>query len=342
VTRECGILRSIHRRDFIELRRREFFSLVASASVALPFAARAQGEGKFFRLGVLSPASAQLESIRTIALPELAKAGIVEGRNLVFDARTGSMEELARLAEGIVAAKPDVVMGVSGAAINALRAASNTVPIVMAFSDYDPVAAGFAASFARPRGNITGIAMLATVLDSKRLDLLHEAVPAARRIAVLLVSESRHQSTLAGMRSVASTDGIELVPVYAELPAEYPRAFAAMRTAGAQALAIVAAPEFNRDAEILAASAIDAGLPTICEWGHMAVRGCLMGYGPVGTELWRRSADYVIRILRGSPPGELPIEQPTHFEFIVNAKTAKRLALTVPASVLVRADEVIE
>jgi ABC-type uncharacterized transport system substrate-binding protein len=324
------------------MRRREFIGLVANASVALPLAARAQGEGKVFRLGVLSPASVQLESIRSIVLPELAKAGIVEGRNLVLDARTGSMEGLAQLAAGLIAAHPDAVMGVSGAAINALKAASSTVPIVMSFSDYDPVAAGFAASFARPRGNITGIAMLATVLDSKRLDILHEAVPAARRIAVLLVSETRHQSTLAGMRGVASTDKIELVPVYAELPAEYPRAFAEMRMAGAQALAIVAAPEFNRDAEILAALAIDAGLPTVCEWGHMAVRGCLLGYGPVGPELWRRSADYVIRILRGALPGELPIEGPTRFEFIVNGKTGKQLALTIPASVLVRADEVIE
>jgi putative tryptophan/tyrosine transport system substrate-binding protein len=324
------------------MRRREFIAGLGSAA-AWPLAVWAQqGEGRVFRLGVLSPASAQLETIRSIVLPELAKAGIVEGRNLVVDARTGSMEELAHLAEEIVAARPDAVMGVSGAAINALKAASRTIPIVMAFSDYDPVAAGFAASFARPRGNITGIAMLATVLDSKRLDLLHEAVPAARRIAVLLVSETRHQATLAGMRTVASTDGIELVPVHAELPAEYPRAFAAMRIAGAQALVIVAAPEFNRDAEILAALAIDAGLPAMCEWGQMAVRGCLLGYGPVGPELWRRSADYLIRILHGSLPGELPIEQPTRFEFIVNAKVAKRLALTIPASVLVRADEVIE
>ena len=297
---------------------------------------------RFFELGALSPGSAQLESIRNIVLPELAKAGIVEGRNLILDARTGSMEQLAELAAGIIAAKPDVVMGVSGAAINALKAASGTVPIVMAFSDYDPVVAGFAASFAHPRGNITGIALLATVLDSKRLDILHEALPAARRIAVLLVSEARHQSTLAGMRAVASADGIELAPFYAELPVQYAQAFAAMRRAGAQALAIVAAPEFNSDAEILAGLAIEAGLPTMCEWGQMAARGCLLGYGPVGLELWRRSADYVIRILRGTPASELPIEGPTRFEFIVNAKTAKKLGLTIPASVLVRADEVIE
>ncbi len=324
------------------MRRREFFTLLGSAAVAWPLAAGAQSKQKVFRVGALSPATAQLDSIRKIALPELAKAGIVEGHNLILDAQSGSTEKLPQLAADIIAANPDVVMAVSGAAINAVKAASGTVPIVMAFSDYDPVAAGFAVSFARPGGNITGIAMLATVLDAKRLALLHEAVPTARRIAVLMVSEVRHQSTLAAMRTAAATDGIELVPVYADIPASYPKAFTAMRTAGAQALVIVAAPEFNRDAEILAALGTDAGLPTMCEWGQMAVRGCLLGYGPVGTELWRRAGYYVARILNGATPGELPIEMPAHFEFVVNSKTAKQLALTIPASVMVRADEVIE
>jgi putative ABC transport system substrate-binding protein len=168
---------------------------------------------------VLSPATAQIDSIRSIVLPELAKAGIVEGRNLILDARAGSMDKLSQLAAELIAANPDTVMAVSGAAINAVRAASSAVPIVMSFSDYDPVTAGFALSFARPGGNITGIAMLATVLDAKRLDLLHEAVPSARRVAVLLVSEIRHQSTLTAMRATALTNGIELVPVYAESPA---------------------------------------------------------------------------------------------------------------------------
>ena len=324
------------------MRRREFITLLGGAAAAWPLRAGAQGAGKVFRLGALSPATAQFDSIRGIVLPELAKAGIVEGRNLILDLRAGSMEKLPQLAPELIAANPDAIMAVSGAAIGALKAASSTVPIVMSFSDYDPVAAGFAASFARPGGNITGIAMLATVLDAKRLDLLHEAVPAAHRIAVLLVSESRHESTLAAMRVAASANGIELVPVYAELPGSYPRAFTAMRTAGARALAIVAAPEFNRDAEILAALATEAGLPTMCEWGHMAARGCLLGYGPVGPELWRRAADYVTRILRGAAPGELPIEGPSHFEFVVNSRTAKQLALTIPTSVLLRADEVIE
>jgi putative ABC transport system substrate-binding protein len=289
----------------------------------------------------LSPAVAQLDSIRIVVLPELANAGIAEGRNLIFDARAGSTEKLPELARELIATNPDAIMAVSSAAIGALKAISSTVPIVMSFSDLDPVAAGFAASFARPGGNITGIAMLATVLDAKRLQLLHEAVPVARRVAVLAVSESRHALTLEAMR-VAASDGIELVPLYAELPGSYPRAFTAMRTAGAQALVIVAAPEFNRDAEILSALATEAGLPTMCEWGQMATRGCLLGYGPAGPELWRRAADYVIRVLRGAAAGDLPIEQPTKFELVINLKTAKALGLEVPPALLARADGVIE
>jgi putative tryptophan/tyrosine transport system substrate-binding protein len=141
------------------MKRREFITLLGGAAATWPLAARAQSTEKVFRLGALSPAVAQLDSIRSIVLPELAKAGIA-----------------------LIATNPDAIMAVSGAAIGAVKAASRTVPIVMSFSDYDPVAAGFAASFARPGGNITGIAMFATVLDAKRLQLLHEAVPAARRI----------------------------------------------------------------------------------------------------------------------------------------------------------------
>jgi putative ABC transport system substrate-binding protein len=290
----------------------------------------------------LSPATAQLESIRAIVLPELAKAGFVEGSNLVLDARAPDQEKLPETAREMVASRPDVIMGVSGAVIEQLKAATSAIPIVMSFSDYDPVGAGFVASFARPGGNITGIAMLATVLDAKRLNLLHEAVPAARRIAVLAVSDRRHAVTLASIRGAAAADGIDIVPIYAALQASYPEAFGLMRAAGAQALVIVAAPEFNRDAEILAALATDAGLPTMYEWSQMAARGCMLGYGPSGPELWRRAADYVIRILRGRPAADLPVEGPTLFEFAINLKTARRLGVNPPMSVLLRADQVIE
>ena len=324
------------------MRRRDFIATLASTVAAWPIAANAQSTNKVFRLAALSPANAQLDSIRTIVLPELAKANLVEGRNLILDARSGSMETLPELARELVAARPDVVMAVSGAAIGAVKASSGIVPIVMSFSDYDPVAAGFAASYAKPGGNITGIAMFATVLDAKRLQLLHEAIPTARRVAVLAVSEARHQSTLATIGVTAAVEGIQLIPVYAEGPASYPQGFAAMRAAEAQALLIVAAPEFNRDAEILADLATENGLATMCEWRQMVARGCVLGYGPDASELWRRAADYVIRVLNGASPSELPIEGPARFEFGVNLKTAKKLSLKLPTSILLRADEVIE
>ena len=136
--------------------------------------------------------------------------------------------------------------------------------------------------------------------------------------------------------------GIEPIVVEADSPRDYPAAFEQMRTTGAQGLVVISAPDFNRDATILAQAAIAAGLPTICEWRDMAERGCLLTYGPVKEELMRRTAAYIVQILRGVPPGDLPIETPTHFEFTVNLRTATALRLQLPPATLIRADEVIE
>jgi len=205
-----------------------------------------------------------------------------------------------------------------------------------------PVAAGFAATLARPGGNVTGVAMLAPELDGKRLQLLHEAVPGGSRIAALAASPDQHAPNLAAMRQVASHEGLALLPFYAAQPEDYPATFAAMRDAGASALQIVSAPQFLTNAATLAELALEARLPTMCEWRSMAAQGCLLGYGPDYTELQRRVADYVARILRGAAPGDLPIEQPTHYELAVNLKTAAALGLTIPQSIVGRADEVIE
>jgi putative tryptophan/tyrosine transport system substrate-binding protein len=153
--------------------------------------------------------------------------------------------------------------------------------------------------------------MLAPELNAKRLTLLHEAMQKARRIAALAVSEHRYETTLQAMRTVAAGAGFELRTFFAETPSSYPAAFTAMRSAGVEALILVSAPEFNRDAEILAALAVEAKLPTVCEWSHMAAQDCLFGYGPSQTELRHRTADYLVRIFRGSAPGDLPIEGPT-------------------------------
>jgi len=305
-------------------------------------AAFAHADERVYRLGVLSPSAGSFDRMRGTTFPELARLGFIEGRNLVVETRFGTTEQLPALARQLAATSPEVVLAVGAAAIRALRQEAGSTPIVGSFICADPVMAGFAKSLAHPGSTVTGIAMLAPELDAKRLDLLHEVVPGARRIAALAVSAQRDAPNLAAMREVAARDGLEILPFYAAASEEYPAAFAAMRRAGAEALQIVSAPELFSDARTLAVLAIEAKLPTICEWRSMAVDGCLVGYGPDFAELLRRTADYVARIFRGAAAGELPIEGPTRFEFAVNLKTARALGLTVPQSILVRADEAIE
>jgi len=324
------------------MKRREFITLLGGATAVWPLTARAQQAGKVYRLGVLATATSSIDNIRSVTLPELAKAGFIEGQNLIVDARAGTGAQTPELAQALVAGNPDAIIGVSDVVIGALKAASNSVPIVMSFAGSDPVAAGFAASIMRPAGNITGVVTLASELNAKRLTLLHEAIPTARRIAALTVSEQRYEVSLQALRAVAASEGFDLQIFFAEPRSAYPAAFTAMRSAGADALIIVSAPEYNRDADILAALAVEAKLPTVCEWSHMAVQGCLFGYGPSQPELRRRTADYLVRIFRGAAPGDLPIEGPTRFDFTVNLKTAKRLGVELPTGLLLRADEVIE
>ena len=326
------------------MRRREFITLLGGAAALLDsrLPLGAQQGNKIYRLGVLSPANASIDSIRAITVPELAKAGFVEGQNLVLDVRVGVGSQIFELARALVASNTDAIIAVSDISIEAAKTASSTIPVVMSFGTGDPVAAGFATSITRPGGNITGVVMLAPELNAKRLTLLHEAIPKARRIAALTVSEHRYETILQAMRPVAAGAGFELPTFSAETPGSYPAAFTAMRAVGVEALIIVSAPEFNRDAEILAALAVEARLPTVCEWSHMAAQGCLFGYGPSQTELRRRTADYLVRIFRGSAPGDLPIEGPTRFQFAVNLKTARRLGIDLPTGLLLRADEVIE
>ena len=206
----------------------------------------------------------------------------------------------------------------------------------------DPVAAGLAESWARPGGNVTGVTATAPELEIKRLDLLREIVPTARRIAVLSMHQEDTEPNRAPERAVATRLGLQLIELYVGGRDEYHAAFAAMRSAGAEALAIEPMPEFGEHAEELATLAVEAGLPTVCGGRHTAEQGCLLGYGPDFAELTRRAADDVARIFGGAAPGELPIEGPTHFEFVVNLKTAKALGLTVPPTMLDLANEVIE
>jgi putative ABC transport system substrate-binding protein len=276
-------------------------------------------------------------------LSELAARGFVEGRNVVVDLRVGTADRMPELARELVGTGPDVIMAVSDWAVIPAHEATKSIPIVASPMGADPVATGVAESWARPGGNVTGVTITAPELENKRLDLLREVVPAARHIAMLLMHREVTEPGEAPMRAVAARLGIQLIELYVGGPDEYRAAFAAMRSAGAEALVITPMPEFGEHAERLAALAVEAGLPTVCAFPPKASKqGCLIGYGPDMAELRRQAADDVAHIFRGAPPGELPIEGPTHFDFVVNLKTAKALGLTVPPSILARADEVIE
>ena len=317
--------------------RRMCLIILAAMMFAVP-PANAQEPGKIYRLGVLT--TGNLSTLRDVTFAQLAMQGFVDGHNLVIDARTGGTDKLPNLAQELVAAKPDAIIAVSNEAVAAVEATSNTVPVVMSFAGEDPVAAGFAESLARPGRNITGLMMLAPELDEKRIELLHEAIPSARKIGA--IGNHRHTSEVGTLRAFAKSVGIELFAAYAERPSDYHAAVTSLRMQGAQAVVILSSPEFAADAATLSSLALEAGLPTVCEWRVMAARGCLLGYGPNLTELRRQTASYVVRIFNGVPPGEIPIEGPTHFEFGVNTKTARLLGIQLSPTILTRADEVIE
>jgi putative tryptophan/tyrosine transport system substrate-binding protein len=277
---------------------------------------------------------------RDLLMPELAKLGFVEGRNLVVEWRVGNAAAHPDLTRELLAARPDAIVALGPAVIGA-HAATRSVPIV-GFGT-DPVEIGLAASFARPGGNVTGIVILAGELDAKRLDLLRDALPGRRRVAALLSSTApASRWSERDMRGVATSAAIDLLVFSVAAPADYASAFTAMREAGAEALVIAASPRLNNDMKDLAALALQARLPTICEWARSAHEGCLIGYGPERLALLRRNADQLARIFRGTAPGEIPIEQPTVFELAVNLKVARTLGIDLPAALVTRADEVIE
>jgi len=314
--------------------RRNFIAGLAG-TVAFPFAARAQTPNRIYRLGHLADSSDSEAFTRQITLPELARLGFVEGRNLVFDGRVGELDSLPALMRELLAGQPDAVIAI-GPALAPAGAATRKVPVV-AFGR-DPVEFGLAASYARPGSNVTGVVIQTGELEAKRLSILVEAVPDRRRVAALLATSAYE----AALRKAAAALGVELLVFTAAVPSDYPAAFAAMRAQGAQALIIGASPQFFQDGRLLAGLAREARLPTVCEWAEMAQEGCLMGYGPSRTALRKRMADQIAQIFRGVAPGDIPIERPTAFEFSLNLRVAKSLDLIVPSVLAARADEVIE
>jgi putative ABC transport system substrate-binding protein len=242
----------------------------------------------------------------------------------------------------LVGDKPDVIIAISDWALHALRAATSTIPIVVAPMGGDPVRVGVAESWAHPGGNVTGVSLIAPELEIKRLSLLREALPSVHRIAVLSNHRKVVEAGLLPLRQAAAERGLELVEIWVESPNDYTGAFDVMRGAGVEALLLVPTPEVNRDTEQLGVLAVKTGLPTIGGFRESAQGGLLIGYGPSLRELSQQAAGYVERILNGMPAGGLPFQGPTRLDFAINMKTAKALGLTIPTALLVGAGEVIE
>jgi putative ABC transport system substrate-binding protein len=313
--------------------------VVLATMICVP--AMAQMPGKTYRLGLLALNQQSVDVTREHTLPELAKLGFIEGRNLTIDARIGEPGELVANARTLVASHVDAMIAIGADAILSARAASRTVPIVM-FGD-DPVGLGVADSLARPGRNVTGVTILVAELDAKRLQLLHEAVPSAHRVAGLLyAAQTSRAVSIRGMQEVAAGAALDLAFIEVPEPVDYQDAFDKLRQAGVEAVVVGPSPVFFRDGASIAALALERRMATICEWADMAREGCLIGFGPNRAGLRRRMAHLLARIFVGTDPAELPIEGPTLFELAINLRTARALGIEVPAALLGRADEVIE
>jgi putative tryptophan/tyrosine transport system substrate-binding protein len=325
--------------------RRAFVSTVALALLAAPLAAEAQQSKSTARLGFLGSSSAERDKGRVEAFHQgLQELGWVIGRNISIEQRfaAGQFDKLPALAADLVRLNPNVLV-VSGApAAHAAKNATRGIPIVMT-NAADPVGTGLVASLARPGGNLTGLSDFNAGVVAKRLEILKEIVPSAARVAVLFnPGNPTNPLQLKLIREAAPALGVRLFSMEVRRADDIERAFAAMKMDSPDALMILGDPLLGSQARRILDLTMKNRLPSTYgtrEWSEI---GGLMSYGPSFEELYRRAATYVDKILKGRRPGDLPIEQPTKFELVINTKTAKALGLTIPQSLLLRADQVIE
>jgi len=329
------------------INRRQLLLTLGAGALTAPFASLAQlHDKKMPRIGYLSVATAERDKEWLNALRQgLRDLGYVEGRNIAIEVRhaAGYTERLLPLAKELVKLKIDIfaVYG-APAAVHAAQKADSKIPVVMTVG-VDPVRNGLVASLARPGGNVTGLSDLHAGMVSRRLQMLKEIVPDVTRVAVIMNPATPHAlPQFEDLKTAAATLGIVLVamPIKGPAPEEINRAYAALGTARPGALMLI--PDGTLDRPTINAFAIEHRLPAIGTVKEWAESGFLMSYGTNFADLWRRSAAYVDKIIKGAKPGDLPIEQPTKFELVINMKTAKKLGLKIPTSILVQADKVIE
>jgi ABC-type uncharacterized transport system substrate-binding protein len=327
--------------------RRAFLTALAGSLLTAPLAAGAQQAGKVLRIGFLggrtpSDMSPFLDAFRQ----GLRELGWVEGQNIVIDYRfaEGRFDRLPDLAAELVRLKVDIIVAQPVPAAVAAKNATGTIPIVMISGSADPVGLGLIASLARPGGNVTGSSYSAgPEIGGKQLELLKETVPKLRRVAILSnPANPSHALAIREVRDAAPSLGVQLQLLEARGPNEFDGAFAAMAKERVGALLVMSDGIFNLHRTRLADLAARSRLPAAYGTRENVEAGGLMSYGPSLRDFYRRAATYVDKILKGATPGDLPVEQPTKFELVINLKTAKALGLTIPPSLLQRADQVIE
>jgi putative ABC transport system substrate-binding protein len=312
--------------------------------LALSVPAQAEQSGKVARIGYLSAASAEADKNRFAHFQRgMQELGYIEGKNIVIEQRyaAGQFEKIPELPAELIRLKVDVLVVYGDAAILAAKNATSTIPIVMTVHP-DPVGDGIIASLARPGGNVTGLSDLHTVLVTKRLEILKEVVPSASRIAVFFhAGNPTLLRQLKDIQDIAPAFRVTVLSVPVTGPDDFDRAFTMMRKERAGALMVLGSPLIGLNRRQVINLATKNQLPAIYTVSESPDAGGLMSYGTNFHELWRRAATYVDKILKGAKPIDLPVEQPTKFEFVINLKAAKQIGLAIPPNVLARADRVI-
>ena len=321
--------------------------VVAVCILAAPLAGEAQPAGRVYRIGYLSAQSPSAEAAHLDAFRQaLRDLGYVEGRNIGIEYRfaEGKLDRLAGFASELVRLNVDVMITGGTPGTRAALQATRTIPLVITVVG-DPIEAGLVASLARPGGNVTGLTQMAPQLSGKRLELLKEALPKVSRVAVFVDAALRAQQLPESLREAqmaAESLGLKLQPLEVRGPNDFDGAFRAATSQGAGALMTLPGPVVDFHRQRVVDLAAKNRLPAIYPTSEFVEVGGLMSYGPDRADLTRRAATYVDKLLKGAKPAELPVEQPTKFELVINRKTAKALGLTIPPSLLLRADQVID
>jgi putative tryptophan/tyrosine transport system substrate-binding protein len=323
--------------------RRESITLIGGAATTWPLAALAQQAGKVPTIGFLGADAAAFSPWTAAFVAHLRELGWIENRTIAIEYRwsEGRTERYAEIAAEFVQRKVDVIVTV-GSAVPTVKQATTAIPIVFAVA-IDPVGNGLVASLAKPGGNITGLSLQAANLAGKRIELLREVVPQLRRLGIIFnVGNAQPVLEMRETDAAARTLGIEVVPIEISRVEDFGPAFRALKSHPTDALYVAIDQLMVANLMRILTLALGARLPTVFSTRDFVRGGGFMSYGPSYTERFRRAADYVDKILRGTKPGDIPVEQPTKFELVVNLITAQALGLDVPPSLLARADEVIE